>query len=62
MGKINFLSLETGMTVSKLFLFAINTNRRQFSNKSSSMLNLIRDSVLLFVQFFILKLTYYSTV
>lgn len=49
MGKINFLSLETGMTVSKLFLFAINTNRRQFSNKSSSMLNLIRDSVLLFV-------------
>lgn len=62
MGKINFLSLETGMTVSKLFLFAINTNRRQFSNKSSSMLNLICDSVLLFLQFFILKLIYYSTV
>lgn len=62
MGKINFLSLETGMTVSKLFLFAINTNRRHFSNESSSMLNLIRYSVLLFVQFFILKLIYYSTV
>lgn len=62
MGKINFLSLETGMTVSKLFLFAINTNRRQFSNESSSMLNLILDSVLLFVQFFMLKLIYYSTV
>lgn len=51
MGKINFLSLEAGSSVSKLFYLQLPPNRLQLSNPISSELNLRVYSVLLFCGF-----------